>query len=153
MLFLNNSCWYTGTSWSNNVVNMMLQYNDTYISWEQFYKCNFHQINTLRPRQNGHHFADNIFKCIFLNENVWIPIKISLKFIPKGPINNIPALVQIVAWHCPGNKRLSEPMMVNLAMHIEGILPKGPYPPCLRMADRALLAGYSRYMHHWASMS
>ena len=25
---------------------------------------------------------------------------------------------------------------------IGGILPKGPYPPCLRMADRALLAGY-----------
>ena len=29
--------------------------------------------------------------------------------------------------------------------YIEGILPKGPYPPCLRMADRALLAGYPRY--------
>ena len=24
-------------------------------------------VNTLRPRQNGRHFADNIFKCIFLN--------------------------------------------------------------------------------------
>ena len=45
------------------------------------------------PRQNGHHFPDDIFKCIFLNENVWISIKISLKFAPKGPINNIPALV------------------------------------------------------------
>ena len=55
-------------------------------------------LNTLRPGQNGRHFADNIFKCIFLNENVWIPIKISLKFFPKGPINNIPALVQIMAW-------------------------------------------------------
>ena len=50
-------------------------------------------FNTLRPRQNGRPFADDIFKCIFLNENVWIPIKISLKFVPKGPINNIPALV------------------------------------------------------------
>ena len=30
--------------------------------------------------------------------------------------------------------------------HFEGILPKGPYPPCLRMADRALLAGYPRFM-------
>ena len=37
--------------------------------------------------------ADNVFKCIFMNENVQIPIKISLKFVPKGPINNIPALV------------------------------------------------------------
>ena len=51
------------------------------------------RLNTLRPRQNGRHFADDIFKCIFLIENVWIPIKISLKFVPRGPINNIPALV------------------------------------------------------------
>ena len=39
-------------------------------------------LNTLRPRQNGRHFADDILKCIFLNENVWIPIEISLKFVP-----------------------------------------------------------------------
>ena len=73
-------------------------------------------INTLRPRQNGHHFADD--KCIFLNENVWISIKILLKFVPKGPINNIPALVQIMAWCLTGNKPISEAMMVNLLMHI-----------------------------------
>ena len=45
------------------------------------------------PRQNGRHFPDDIFKYNFLNEDVWISIKISLKFIPKGPINNIPASV------------------------------------------------------------
>ena len=50
-------------------------------------------FNTLRLRQNGRHFADAIFKCIFLNEYVLISIKISLKFVPKGDINNIPALV------------------------------------------------------------
>ena len=50
-------------------------------------------INTMRPRQNGRHFADDTFKRIFLNENVRISIKISLKFVPKGPINNIPASV------------------------------------------------------------
>ena len=49
-------------------------------------------INTLRPRQNGRHFPDDSFKRIFLNENVWISIEVSLKFLPKGPINNIPAL-------------------------------------------------------------
>ena len=49
-------------------------------------------INTLRQRQNGRNFPDDIFKCIFLDENLWILIKISLKFVPKGPINNIPAL-------------------------------------------------------------
>ena len=53
-------------------------------------------INTLRPRQDGRHFANDIFKCIFLNENVWILIKISLKFIAKGPFNNISALIQII---------------------------------------------------------
>ena len=55
-------------------------------------------INTLRPRQNGRHFADDTFKRIFFNENGGISIKISLKFVPKGPINNIPALVQVMAW-------------------------------------------------------
>ena len=75
-------------------------------------------FHTLRPRQNRRHFADDIFKCIFLNENVWIPITILLKFVPKGPINNIPALVQIMAWHRPGDKPLFEPMMINLPMHI-----------------------------------
>ena len=75
-------------------------------------------INTLRPRQNRRHFADAIFKCIFLNENVWLPIKISLKFVPQGPINNIPALVQMMAWRRPGDKPLSGPMMVRLPTHI-----------------------------------
>ena len=75
-------------------------------------------INRLRPRQNGSHFADNIFKWIFLNENVWIPIKTSLKFVPQGPINNIPALVQIMAWRRPGDKPLSGPMTVSLTTHI-----------------------------------
>ena len=75
-------------------------------------------VNTLRLRQNGRHFPDNIFKCIFMNENVWISMKISLKFVPKSPINNIPALVQIMAWRRSGIKPLSEPMMVSLLTHI-----------------------------------
>ena len=55
-------------------------------------------VNTLRPRPNGRHFTDDIFKCIFLNENVWILIEISLKFVPNSLINNIPALDQMMAW-------------------------------------------------------
>ena len=69
-------------------------------------------INTLRPRRNRRHLADEIFKCIFFNENLLISIKISLKFIPKGPINKIPTLVQIMASRRPGDKPLSEPMMI-----------------------------------------
>ena len=90
-------------------------------------------FNTLRPRQNGCYFADDICKCLFLNENVWIAVKISLFLgfvlypwisenlnsaysihIPKVQINNIPALVQIMAWRWPGDKLLSELMMVSL---------------------------------------
>ena len=56
--------------------------------------------------------ADDNFICKFVNENILISITISLKFVPKGLINNIPALVQIMAWHHPGDKPLSEPMMV-----------------------------------------
>ena len=39
-------------------------------------------------------FADNIYKCIFLTENVWISLNISRKFVLEVRINNIPALVQ-----------------------------------------------------------
>ena len=86
--------------------------------------CVLISFNTLRPRQDGRHFADDIFKCIFLNENVWIPIKISLKFVPNGPINNIPAMVQIMAWRRPGDKPLSEPMVVSIATHICVVRPQ-----------------------------
>ena len=54
-------------------------------------------VNTLWRRQNFRQFLHDIFKCIFLNEDVLISIKISLKFVPKGPINDISALVQIMA--------------------------------------------------------
>ena len=83
----------------------------------QFRRSVFITINTLKPRRNEH-FADDIFKRIFFNQNVWISIKMSLKFVPKGPINNSPALVQIMAWRRLGDKPLSEPMMVSLPTHI-----------------------------------
>ena len=73
----------------------------------------FHRVNSLRPTQNRRHFADDVFKCNFMNENVWIPNKISLKFVHEGPINNISALVQILARRRIGDKPLSEPMMTQ----------------------------------------
>ena len=75
-------------------------------------------INPLRPRQNDRHFAGDILSHIFLNENFRISTKISLRFAPKGAINNIPSLVQIMAWRRSGEKSLSEPMMVSLLTHI-----------------------------------
>ena len=58
--------------------------------------------NTFRWRQNDHKFPGGIFKYIF-NRSIYISFKISLKFVPKCLINNIPAVVQIMAWHWPGN--------------------------------------------------
>ena len=76
-------------------------------------------FNTLRPRQNGRHFADDIFKCIFLNENSRISIKISLKFVHKDPINNIPALVQIMACRRPGDNELRSVLFIHGSKFID----------------------------------
>ena len=57
--------------------------------------------------------ADDIFKCIFFNENDGVSIQIALKFVPRNPIGNTPALVQVIAWHWTGDKPLPEPMMTQ----------------------------------------
>ena len=86
------------------------------IQWGHYYMiqygyCEDLFFNTLRLRQYGLHFADDLLKWIFLKENIWISSEITPKFVPKGPINDIPALVQKMAWHGLGDKPLSEPMM------------------------------------------
>ena len=63
----------------------------------------------------------NAFSCLKMLE-IWI--KISLEFVPKVQINNIPALIQIMAWRRIGDKPLSESMMVNLLSHICVIRPQ-----------------------------
>ena len=86
-------------------------------------------VNSLRPRQNKRHIADDVFKCNFWNENVRISITISLKFVPKGPFNIFPALVQIMAWRRTGEKPLSEPKMTqfnNTYMFASLLLIKSP---------------------------
>ena len=75
-------------------------------------------LNTLRPGQNGRHIPDDIFKLNFLNEKIWISIKVSMKCVTRGPVKNIPALDQIMAWRGWGDKPLSEAMMVSLLTHI-----------------------------------
>ena len=107
--------------WNANHIPL-LQCQTHYSSIECWMSLRFGIIyttfNTLRPRQNGRRFAGDLFRCICLNENVWISLKISLKFVPKVPINNIPSLVQILAWRRSGDKPLSEPMMASLLTHI-----------------------------------
>ena len=101
---------------SNTVFNCFIDPNVTMLvpmphSWLRLPDA---VINSLRPRQN---YADDIFKCIFWNENILISIKISLKFISYSS-------VQIMAWCRPGDKPLSEPMMIILLTHICIIRPQ-----------------------------
>ena len=124
-------------------------------------------FNTLRPRQNGRHFTDDIFKCILLNENAWISLKISLKLVPKFQINNIPALVQIMAWRRPGDKPISELMIVILLTRIcvtrpqwvnseSGLVQSGNKPlpePILTMESLLTLNGFVQYISRVMSLS
>ena len=70
-------------------------------------------FNSAPPRQNGYHFADDIFRCIFVYEKFRIFIQISLKFVRKGLIDNKAALVQVMAWRWTGDKPLPEPMLIQ----------------------------------------
>ena len=71
-------------------------------------------VDSFSPGQNGRHLPEDIIKCVYMNEKLYISIHISLKFVHKGPIDNIPALVQIMAWRRPGDKPLSEPMLTQI---------------------------------------
>ena len=73
------------------------------------------ELNSSLPGQNGRHSADDIFLCIFVNEMFCNLLQISLKFVPKGQIDNNPALVYIMAWCRIGDKPLSEPMLTRFA--------------------------------------
>ena len=57
--------------------------------------------------------ADDIFKCILLNENDRIPFQISLRFVPRSQADNKSALVQVMAWRRTGDKPLPEPLLTQ----------------------------------------
>ena len=109
--------------WKMVAILSQLQYVNTWSLWEDELSNNeetkrlwtsWPVLIILRPRQYGCHFADDTFKCTFLNEKFWILNKTSLKYVPASPINNIPALVHIMTCCLPGDKPLSEPMMITL---------------------------------------
>ena len=75
-------------------------------------------LNLLRPRQNGLHFADDIFKCIFFNENLGILIKISLKFVPEGPMNNLITLVWMMTLSRKATSHYLKQWWHSLQIHI-----------------------------------
>ena len=97
----------------NQIVLLLMTLILGYCAWmlpEASSRC---FVNTLKPRQNGQYFADDIFrKPIFLYENHCTMIRISLQCIPKGPFNKKPVLVEIMARLPGGNKPLSETPLV-----------------------------------------
>ena len=103
--------------------------------WQPICSCSKPLLTHWSQIKNVCHFTYDIFIHIFLNENIWISIKISMMFIPKGPINNIPALVQIMACCRPGGKALSEPMMVGLPTHICITPPQWDNDECINEGD------------------
>ena len=70
------------TEWQNGIERSMKI--NMQISPDGHYLLSDNPINILRPRQNGRHFPDDIFKYIFWNENISILIKTSLKFCSQG---------------------------------------------------------------------
>ena len=58
--------------------------------------------------------SQTIFSCIFVNEKFWILNKISVKFVPKGPIDNNPALAKVMTWRKMGDRPLYEPILTQL---------------------------------------
>ena len=68
-------------------------------------------VNTLRQRSNVCYFADDILNCIMFNTKALISIKMSLTIVPWGPVDNMTALFQIMAWHWKGNKPIFETMI------------------------------------------
>ena len=67
------------------------------------------------PVLNGRHFADDFFRCILVNEKFCNLIKISLKSVPQGLVDNNQALIHIMTWCRPGDKPLSDPRLTWLA--------------------------------------
>ena len=105
-------CWYIlvcVSLWLDDFILISVYYQWQFI----FKKSHFQRltaiitmsVNTLR--QIGRHFATTISNALF-DGNIWVSIGISLKFVFDGPINNIPALVQTIAWRRPGDKPLSD---------------------------------------------
>ena len=89
---------------SNHTCGELGQCNDCWWSGWPRQVTSSHHINTLGSRQNYHHLADDIFKCIFFNKDIRISFQVSLKFVRKARINNIPASGLIMAWCRPGDK-------------------------------------------------
>ena len=68
----------------------------------------FYAFYSSLPEQNDCHFADDIFKYIFMNEKFCVLIRILPTFVPTCLIDNKTASVQVTAWRRIGDNPLPE---------------------------------------------
>ena len=71
-------------------------------------------VNTLSTEQNGHHFAEDIFKCTSVNKNAW-----KFHWSLWVPLENKPTMVQVMAWCRPGDRPLFESILSKHYSHNE----------------------------------
>ena len=87
--------WESLVSWTISYMSEGCNFDNDRINWDD----NIQELTYWGWDKNGRHFPDDTFKRIFFNENVSISIKISLNFVPKSPINNIPAVMVSLPTH------------------------------------------------------
>ena len=110
-----SSLHYIMMAWCRTAVSSLLKHW-RYCGQAQGHRCVFlHLLNSSPPgkKKMADIWADDNFRCIFLNENDKIPIRISLKFVPRRPIDITPALVQVMAWRRTGDKPLPGTMLTQ----------------------------------------
>ena len=120
ILFINFSVilhWWYGIWWNHDKIVLLIETNMVIPSHStSCYQMNFVAVEGLKLIYldgMAANLADDIFKCSFMNEKFFISIRISLKFVPRGAIDNRSALVQVMAWHPKGDKSLPEPMLTK----------------------------------------
>ena len=99
---------YVSVSW-RKFITTMVNFTWWFIAQSEFTTIVIFNVNTWRPEYSHSHFADDIFKCILLNENIWIALEISVRFVPKVRINKFLALFQIMTLRRPGDITVSGP--------------------------------------------
>ena len=104
----------TTSKWSTNFIAHSVgapYIRDLTVILPEYCSLSTRRVNTFWPKQNGWQYADNICKCIFFNEKVWILSKILLTSLLKGSIENKATLVLVMVWPWTGTEPLPDPML------------------------------------------
>ena len=115
VLSLHNNYYHRNEDWIWNPKPVTMGRNP----W-RLQRSSVNRLNSSSPGQNGHHFTEDIFNGIFMNEHVWISHTIWLKFVLKGPTHNNTALVRIMAGRRSGESHYLNQYCPDSLTHIDG---------------------------------